>query len=97
MYEIVWTAKAIGQLEAIGDYIAAEDPLAAARLADRLIALADSLAEFPHRGRAAEENAREMTNVWPYILRYRVERDVVLILHVRHGARDPEGGEPSQS
>jgi toxin ParE1/3/4 len=34
-----------------------------------------------------------MTTVWPYILSYRVESDKVLILHVRHGARGPEGGE----
>ena len=90
MYEIVWTDKAIGQLAAIGDYIALEDPLAAARLAERLIALADSLADFPHRGRVATENSREMTTVWPYILTYRVDGDTVLILRIRHGARGPE-------
>jgi len=95
LYEIVWTAKAIGQLDAIGDYIALEDPLAAARLADRLIALAESLAEFPNRGRIAEENSREMTTVWPYILSYRAEGGKVLILHIRHGACGPEGGEPA--
>jgi toxin ParE1/3/4 len=31
-----------------------------------------------------------MTTVWPYILRYRVEGDRVIILRVRHGARDEE-------
>jgi toxin ParE1/3/4 len=97
LYKIVWTAKAIGQLEAIGDYIAFEDPPAASRLADRLIALADSLAAFPRRGRLAEGSSRELTTVWPYILRYRVEDDRVLILHIRHGARDPNGAQPESS
>lgn len=90
MYKIVWTDEAIAQLEGIGAYIAIEDPRAAADLADRLIALADSLAEFPHRGRVAEENSREMTTVWPYILRYSVEGDTVLIRRIRHGARSPD-------
>ncbi|CAN5446625.1 hypothetical protein BH09PSE4_BH09PSE4_23750 [soil metagenome] len=29
-----------------------------------------------------------MTTVWPYVLRYRVEGVAVIILRVRHGARD---------
>jgi toxin ParE1/3/4 len=91
LYKIVWTDEAIAQLEIIGAYIAIDDPVAAAALANRLIALADSLAEFPHRGRVAEENSREMTTVWPFILRYRVDGDTVLILRIRHGARSPDG------
>jgi toxin ParE1/3/4 len=31
-----------------------------------------------------------MTTVWPYILRYRVEEERVVILRIRHGARDEE-------
>jgi len=57
-------------------------------MAVRLIALADSLANFPERGRDAGEGRREQTIVPPYILRYRVEADRVVILRVRHGARD---------
>jgi plasmid stabilization system protein ParE len=55
-----------------------------------LIAFADSLAEFPHRGRTAEDGRREMTIVRPYVLRYRVEGETVVILRIRHGARDEE-------
>jgi len=32
-----------------------------------------------------------MTTVWPYILRYRVEGDTIIILRVRHGARAEDG------
>jgi plasmid stabilization system protein ParE len=32
-----------------------------------------------------------MTIVWPYILRYRVEGDGVIILRIRHGARQDDG------
>ena len=31
-----------------------------------------------------------MTTAWPYILRYRVEKERVLVLHIRHGARGEE-------
>lgn len=85
--KIVWTDEAVGQLEAIVTYIEALNPAAAARLGERLVELADSLAEFPHRGRDAGDGKREMTTVRPYILRYRVEGDRVVILRIRHGAR----------
>lgn len=95
MHKVVWTDSAVAELETIIAYIAAENPTAATRLARRLVALADSLGQFPHRRRAAEENAREMPSVWPYILRYRVEGDAVFILRIRHGARGPNGLEPA--
>ncbi len=84
---IVWTAEAADNLEAIVSYIELFNPSAARRMAERLIALADSLAEFPERGRDAGKERRELTVVPPYILRYRVEKERVVILRVRHGAR----------
>ena len=87
MRSIVWTDDAVSHLESIFTYVAAFDPAAATRLAARLIEVADSLAEFSDRGRDAGRGLREMTTVWPYILRYRVEGDTVIILRVRHGAR----------
>jgi toxin ParE1/3/4 len=97
LYKVVWTGAAAEQLEAITTYIAAENPLAAIQLAQRLVALADSLAEFPNRGRMAEEDSRELTTVWPYILRYLIEGETVLILRIRHGARGPDGSESAES
>jgi plasmid stabilization system protein ParE len=88
--KIVWTDEAIDNLEAIATYISTFNPAAARRLAARLIALADSLAEFSERGRDAGGGKREMTIVWPYILRYRVEGDAVFILRIRHGAQEPD-------
>lgn len=89
---IVWTDEAVAHLEAIIAYISAFNPAAAVRLGERLIAVADSLAEFSERGRDVGDGRREMTTVWPYVLRYRVEGDRVVILRVWHGARDEKGG-----
>ena len=90
MRRIVWTEAAVEHLEAIVTYISAFNPTAAGRLAERLIAVADSLAEFPDRGRAAGGGRREVTTVWPYVLRYRVEGETVFILRIRHGAQSED-------
>lgn len=89
-YHVVWTDGATANLEAIVDYVMAFNPDAAARLAERLVALADSLTTFPNRGRDAGDGRQEMTTVWPYILRYRVKGTRVIILRIRHGARGEE-------
>lgn len=88
MRKIIWTEEAVENLEAIATYISAFNPSAAQRLAERLIAVADSLAEFSERGRAVGGEKREMTIVWPYIMRYRVDETAVYILRIRHGARE---------
>ena len=93
MKKIVWTAEAVEHLEAIVTYVSVYDPAAAERLAERLIEVADSLAEYSNRGRDAGDGKREMTTVWPYILRYRVEGERVIILRIRHGARDEDRSE----
>ena len=85
--KIVWTDEAVGHLEAIVAYISAFNPAAASRFGERLIAVADSLAEFPDRGRDGGDGRREMTTVRPYVLRYRVEADRIIILRIRHSAR----------
>ncbi len=86
----MWTNEAVEHLEAIIAYISAFNPSAASGLGARLIAVADSLSEFPDRGRDAGGGMREMTTVWPYVLRYRVEAERVIILRIRHGARGEE-------
>ena len=88
MRKIVWTEEAVGNLEAIATYISASNPAAAGGLAERPIAVADSLALYSERGRAVGEGRREMTVVWPYILRYRIDGDRVVILRIRHGSQD---------
>jgi addiction module RelE/StbE family toxin len=86
--EVVWTDTALAHLEAIQTYIAQFNPTAAQRVAASLIEAGGSLASFPHRGRPVRNtDMRELVSTYPYIIRYRVARDQVFILRVRHTSR----------
>ncbi|KGM52581.1 plasmid stabilization protein [Lysobacter concretionis Ko07 = DSM 16239] len=50
MAEIVWTEPALSDLDAIADYIAIENPLAAAELVRRVIGHVEQLADHPESG-----------------------------------------------
>ncbi len=90
MAEVVWTNRALRDLEAIHDQIAADKPQAAAAFAVRLYDAGMGLGLFPTRGRVAPAGTRELAIVRPYLIRYDydLERDRVLILRIWHGARD---------
>ena len=86
MTEVIWSRKAIRQLRGIEIYVARFRPLAAQRLALRIIACTDDLRAFPDAGRPISRGRRQIVAISPYILRYRHEEDAVVILEVRHGA-----------
>lgn len=89
MAEVVWSDQALQDLEAIQDTIAADKPRAAGAFAQTLFQTGDSLQHFPRRGRPAPDAMRELTIVWPYIIRYDFDegRDVVTILTIWNGVR----------
>ena len=91
MTEVVWSDEAFDQLDEIIAYIEQFDSIAAADMGVRLRALADSLHTSPNRGRPASNDARELVTVRPYIMRYSVHGDRVLIRNVRHSRRRPQG------
>ena len=90
MTEVVWTEPALAHLRAIRAYIEQFNPRAARDVAQSLKALGDSLRQFPHRGRPVRGTAlREIVSPYPYIIRYLIDGDTVVILRVRHSARRP--------
>lgn len=90
MNEVVWTEPALANLEAIRAYIAQFNPKAARNVADSLKASGESLRNFPHRGRPVRGTTmRELVSKYPYIIRYFIEGNRVIILRVRHTARRP--------
>lgn len=50
MVEIVWSEPALGDLDAIADYIALENPIAAAALVKRVFGHVEQLADHPESG-----------------------------------------------
>ena len=89
MRRVVWSIEALANLGRIVSYIEDFNPPAAQRLAERIKRSAMSLADQPDRGRAVSARLRELTIMSPYIIRYRVEAEAVVIVRIRHGARRP--------
>jgi toxin ParE1/3/4 len=83
-----WLRRALRNLEEEADYIARDDPQAAAQV-ERIATLVDLLATQPALGRPGRvPGTRELIVIGtPYIVPYRVREDTVEILRVFHGAR----------
>jgi plasmid stabilization system protein ParE len=58
-------------------------------MAERLMDAAGRLDLYPQRGRPISAERREIVVVTPYLIRYRIDRDEVTVLEVRHSARSP--------
>jgi addiction module RelE/StbE family toxin len=86
---IHWTRPALADLEAIGDFIARDNLVAAEQIVVRLVASVDALRDHPSLGRPGRlTGTRELVVTGlPYIVPYRVLGDDVQILAVFHGAR----------
>ncbi len=71
-------------------HVAAENPLAAQRVAREPLLAGDSLEVFPRRGRPGRAaGTRELVAARPYVLVYEVTQDAsVAILRVWHAAQD---------
>ncbi|HVK72377.1 MAG TPA: type II toxin-antitoxin system RelE/ParE family toxin [Kofleriaceae bacterium] len=87
---IVWTDRAVSDLEAIGDHIARDDPSAAARWVAKLVDAAERVATAPlARGRVPElgrDDVREAL-LRSYRVVYRIDRGRVVVLTVFEGHR----------
>jgi toxin ParE1/3/4 len=90
MAEVVWSAPALLQLEAIIEFIALDKPEAAKAVALRIIFTTDHLERFLRLGRLIKEFPRkEYRQVWikPCWLYYRIDGDDMYILHVRRAEK----------
>jgi toxin ParE1/3/4 len=88
---VIWTDPALDDLDSIRAYIGQFNPIAAQRMAQRILTATDKvIGLFPHAGRSIGGSRYEFPIVWPYALRYRIENDDVIILRVRHGTRQAE-------
>lgn len=95
MAEVVWTEPALSDLDAIADYIALDNPSAAAQLVQRIFKHVDQLADYPRLGSRPRELSggryRQIIEP-PCRIFYRHDRDTVYILHVMRAERPLRAG-----
>jgi addiction module RelE/StbE family toxin len=78
---IRWTLRALRRLDDIGAYIENDNPDAAARVVARIVTAVDMLRDLPASGRVGRiKGTREIVLAdIPYIVPYRVGRDIEII------------------
>ncbi|HEY9032870.1 MAG TPA: type II toxin-antitoxin system RelE/ParE family toxin [Pseudomonadales bacterium] len=90
MAEVIWTEPALQELDAIAEYIALDNPVAASHLVREVLAKAGRLADFPRSGRIPPELPgsvyRELV-VPPCRLFYREDAQRVFIIYVMREER----------
>ncbi len=94
--DLVWTDQAAGDLDAIADFIAVDDPVAAVRWVDQLVATAERVSLAPRMGRKVPEFAREdvrevIHGNYRIVYRITLERIEVLTVFEGHRLLHPPG------
>jgi toxin ParE1/3/4 len=89
-YRVAWSPRAVEDLEAIAQYIAADSAAYAAAVVKTILHTARSLSQFPRSGRVVPEIADESIREWfaySYRVIYRIEEEGITIAAVVHGRR----------
>jgi toxin ParE1/3/4 len=91
--EISWRRRALDDLEAARQYIAAVNPRAARRVVTTILVAVSQLSETPEIGRPGRVGGtRELViSRTPYVVAYSVVNDEIIILDVLHGAQQWPG------
>ena len=90
MVEIVWSEPALADLDAIADYIALDNPVAASELVKRIFEHVEQLTDHPDSGSRPRELARfryRQIVEPPCRVLYRHDGRKVFILHVMRSER----------
>jgi plasmid stabilization system protein ParE len=89
-YRVVWSPKALDDVEAIGLYISSDSPSYASAVVKKVLDSTRILARFPFAGRIVpefeDESIREKF-VYSYRVIYRIQRRTVTVAAVIHGRR----------
>ncbi len=86
--KIFWTKEALLRLQEIEEYISRDNPIVAIEFVDKLISVAETLIDYPDKGRIVPElsfeNIRELIHK-NYRIVYLVKKNSVDILTVFEG------------
>jgi toxin ParE1/3/4 len=89
-HRVVWSRRALQDLEAIAEYIAEDSQAYAATVVKNTVQQTRQLTQFPRSGRKVpefdDENIRELL-AYSYRIIYRLEEGEVLVAAVIHGKR----------
>jgi toxin ParE1/3/4 len=90
-HRVVWSPRALADVDAIASYIASDSAFYASSVVRQIVALTRRLEQFPFAGRKVPEfdddNLRELI-AYSYRIIYRVEPTDVIVAAVIHGKRD---------
>lgn len=89
-YRVEWSPRAVEDLEAIAQYIAADSEAYAAAVVKTILTTARNFSRFPFSGRIVPELGDESIREWfaySYRVIYRVEDQVVTVAAIVHGRR----------
>jgi plasmid stabilization system protein ParE len=91
--KVRFTKRAAAQISTALDYVAAQSPLRAGRIGDRLNALMVLLQDHPQAGRATSRPGvrRLAATPFQYLIDYRVTATEIIVMRFRHAARRPRG------
>ena len=88
---VVWTAAAEADLEQISDYIKLDNPVRAVTFVREIVEAGEGIADmalaFPLVPRLEHRGIRRR-GFGRYLIFYRIDGEMVQVLHVVHGARD---------
>jgi addiction module RelE/StbE family toxin len=91
-FRVVWSQTAAQDLKGIVQYIALDEPDAAAKLADRIVERVEIASELPFSNRAVPEKGEDPVReaiLKPYRIIYHVDADqsAIHVLRIWHAAR----------
>jgi toxin ParE1/3/4 len=89
-YRVVWSPRAVEDLEAIAQYIAVDSSAYAAAVVKTILNTARHFSQFPYAGRIVPELSDQNIREWfaySYRIIYRIENQVVTVATVVHGKR----------
>lgn len=91
MARLIWAMPALSDLEEIADYIAIENPSAAATLVKRVFSTVEQLEQNPKSGKVSAvlqgSRYRELS-CGPCRVFYRISQNEVIVLYVMRGERE---------
>ncbi len=85
-----FTLRALADLSDIRTYLVERSPQGAEHVRSQIVATVDLLSSFPMIGTATDEPGVRVVQLtrYPYRIFHAVEADALVILHIRHAARE---------